>query len=179
MESFTRLYLLPGELVVAEQPTLITTVLGSCVALTFHHRRRRIGAICHALLPWGGPQADSGRFVDSALRRLLDEFACRGIEPREIEVKLFGGANLAGGMESLAVGRKNVAAAEKLAAAAGLRIRACSIGGGQGLRLRFLTATGEVWLQRMRASALPPAPAGNRMAEVPEKLAARGGGRYG
>ncbi len=36
---------------IAEEPTIIWTILGSCVAVVFYNKRLKISAICHAQLP--------------------------------------------------------------------------------------------------------------------------------
>src|SRR5512141_2905785 len=45
------IYLKPGEVVVARDPMLISTVLGSCVAVTMFSPSRGIGAICQSPYP--------------------------------------------------------------------------------------------------------------------------------
>ena len=41
----------PGELVLAREPTILATILGSCIGVTFWSARLGIGALCHAMLP--------------------------------------------------------------------------------------------------------------------------------
>ena len=43
--------LAPAEIIIADAPTIISTLLGSCVAVTMYCRTKKIGAMCHALLP--------------------------------------------------------------------------------------------------------------------------------
>jgi len=43
-------YLLPGELLVRESPTMVSTVLGSSVAMTVHAPIRKVGGICYVIL---------------------------------------------------------------------------------------------------------------------------------
>ena len=51
LKSLPGHYLKPGEMHLAMEPTVISTLLGSCVSVTMFHPQRRIGAICHGLLP--------------------------------------------------------------------------------------------------------------------------------
>ena len=146
-----KLFLQPGEYCIATEPTVVTTVLGSCVSLTMFHRRTRSGGICHARLPTGG---GSGlyRFVDGAIYGMLGEFRDRGIPGNELEVKLFGGAELMGADPMSAkncVGRQNVEAAQRTLAGQRLRLRASVTGGAHGCKIAFYTHTGEVLLQRL------------------------------
>ena len=43
--------LAPGQVSFATCPTRLRTLLGSCVAFTFWHPQRRIGGMCHFMLP--------------------------------------------------------------------------------------------------------------------------------
>ena len=51
--DLARVYLKPGELHFATGPTVVSTVLGSCVSVTMFDRLSGAAAICHALLPEG------------------------------------------------------------------------------------------------------------------------------
>lgn len=147
----SKLYLQPGELTVTEIPTQVSTVLGSCVALTLFNRRLKYGAICHAMLPHN--RGDGGfKYVGEAFDYMLGRFALAGIERHEIEVKLFGGSEIlphsvAGSV--LTVGRQNIEVAKGLIEREGLKLCAESIGGEQGRKIHFYTHTGEIFLKRV------------------------------
>ncbi len=148
------IYLLPGQLSIVERPTVISTVLGSCVSVTLFHCRQGFGAMCHAMLPFNRGEQDF-KFVDSSIHHMLASFDRRGIPRRELEVKLFGGADMfepsqAAG-SSLTVGRQNIAAATQILAAEGLQLLASEVGGRQGRKLHFQAYTGEVLLKRLHA----------------------------
>ncbi len=150
-------YLKPGELSIATSPTRVSTVLGSCVSLTLYCRRLSVGAICHAILPYGKKEA-SFRHVDSCIRYMLKRFDEQGIGRREIEVKLFGGADMltgpSGRTTSLSVGQQNVDAALLMVEKEGLQLAASNVRGSQGRRIHFYTHTGEVLLKRFGTSSL-------------------------
>lgn len=144
-------YLKPGELVVAERPALVSTVLGSCVAVTLFNPRLGVGAICHAMLPLAAGR-DGFKYVDSSLLHMLAHFERLGVSKRELTVKLFGGADMfesglpAGGGS---VGRQNIQAATALLRQEGLPVVAADTGGRQGRKLLFYSHTGEVLLKRL------------------------------
>ena len=152
------LFLRPGEVAIAETPTQVSTVLGSCVALTLFHPRERIGAICHALLPAGNRPQDF-KFVNNALAHMLAFFDRHGTPRRELTVKLFGGADMFDvaqpGAGGLSVGRQNVLMATTQLQREGLRLVVSDVGGRQGRKLLFYTHTGEVLLRRLTGSVLP------------------------
>ena len=143
-----KIYLKPGELAVNEEPAEISTILGSCVAVTFYSPRRLIGAICHAMLPHG-----SGfKFVDGALNYMLADFEQRGIRRDEILVKVFGGSEMFEGkgcVDPLSVGQRNLEETAAILSKSGLRVTSSDIGGPRGRKLFFYPHTGEVFLKRL------------------------------
>ena len=143
-------YLKPGELYFAKHPTVVSTVLGSCVSVTMYSRAAGTGAICHALLP-EGPQDDAFRYVNTSILHMLDMFAAQGIKHEQIEVKVFGGSEMIEdkGRSTLSIGRRNVEIAEQVLAARGLSPLASDVGGKRGRKLFFYTHTGEVFLKRL------------------------------
>ena len=145
------IYLKPGELAVAERPALVSTVLGSCVAVTLFSPRLGVGAICHAMLPLAEGR-DGFKYVDSSLLHMLAQFERLRVPKRELTVKLFGGADMfEPGLPNggLSVGRQNIQAATALLRQEGLPVVAEDTGGRQGRKLLFYTHTGEVLLKRL------------------------------
>jgi chemotaxis protein CheD len=153
-------YLYPGELHFARKPTLIRTILGSCVGVTFWNARSGAGALCHAQLPKCPKHTgasvnlkDSRRYVDSAIRELIENFEDLGAPRAETQVKVFGGGDVLlvgeGDRAKPTVGRLNCEAALETLRAEGFAITASSLGGTSGLKIRFCTATGEVRLRRL------------------------------
>lgn len=150
--SHTRnIFLKPGEVVVAYEPALVSSVLGSCVAVTMYSPALRIGAICHAMLPDSGGRVDDLRYVDNAVHYIYRRMRERGAT--DLVVKLFGGAQVLA-VESYdaarsTVGEMNVARSEMILSSLGLTIAAQDTGGFQGRKIYFCTWDGDVYLHRM------------------------------
>lgn len=150
------IYLKPGELAVAERPALVSTVLGSCVAVTLFNPRLGVGAICHAMLPLAAGRPGF-KFVDNSLQHMLQRFERLGVSRTELVAKLFGGADMFQAQQPPAtqtVGRQNVQAATTLLQQQGLRLVATDTGGRQGRKLLFYSHTGEVLLKRLGQNAV-------------------------
>lgn len=148
-------YLVVGDGGAFPEPTRVDTVLGSCVAVTFFHRTRGIGATFHALLPrWRQYEDDLPperiyRYVDSAVDTICDTLVSLGCNPRDLECKIFGGAQTMCTGEMCA-GRHNVQAAFEAMAARRLRVVATDVGGDRGRKLVFFSHTGEVFVRRIK-----------------------------
>ncbi len=154
-------YLKPGEMYTAEMPTMVSTVLGSCVSVTMFSRRFRIGAICHGFLPkrTHTKHADSHymeefKYVDYSIMQMVEGFDKYGIKRSEIEVKLFGGADalsLQGDNPcAFTVGRQNIQTAVQVIKNERLILIISDTGGVRGRKLIFYTHTGEVLLKRLK-----------------------------
>jgi len=156
-------FLKPGDMAIAEEPCIIATLLGSCIAVTMTSRRSGIGAICHALLPSCGHKRECGscperfRHVDCAVSGMIEAFRERGVPQGSIEAKLFGGADMfrihGAAEERNSVGRQNVDRAREFLDAEGIRLVAADVGGIQGRKILLSTETGEVFLRRLNSMA--------------------------
>lgn len=147
------IYLKPGEVVIARKPVLISTVLGSCVAVTMFSPGCGFGAICHAMFPDSTGRCEDLRYVDTALRHIyLKALECKA--EHDLVVKLFGGArvlnvgttDVTGGT----VGEQNVAQALEVLSTLGLVVSCADTGGFVGRKLYFCTRDGDVYLRKMR-----------------------------
>lgn len=159
--SLPTLFLLPGEIFVSEQPTVVTTILGSCVALTIFHPTSRMGGICHARLP--SCQANDcdnqcSHYASCSLESLLQRFAALGGAMADLEIKLFGGARLipCARENGTSVGEKNILAAENALKGHRLQLVARDTGGRQGRKIVFDSGTGKVRVHYLQATE--PAP---------------------
>jgi chemotaxis protein CheD len=95
--------------------------------------------------------AEGYRYVDFAIRDLARQFEELGAVRPELEVKLFGGADVlpvnASGSLRPTVGRQNCEAASEVLRAEGFDVMASSLGGTAGRSIQFYTGTGEVRLR--------------------------------
>lgn len=156
------LELQPGELYLARSPSILRTILGSCVGVTFWSARLGAGALCHGVLPkCPEPRpssftlAEGHRYVDFSIRYLAQQFDAMGARRQEVQVKLFGGADVLPVDRSdtgrRTVGGQNCQRAVEVLAEEGFTIAASDLGGVRGRRIHFHTGTGEVLLHRLAA----------------------------
>jgi chemotaxis protein CheD len=85
---------------------------------------------------------------------MVRQFNEAGANLRELEVKVFGGADMfssrAGGGASISIGKQNIEIALEVLEKAGLRVLVRDVGGTQGRKIFFNTETGEVLLKRLQ-----------------------------
>ncbi len=155
------IYLKAGEMLFSGESSAVMTVLGSCLSVTMFHRRSGFAAICHGLLPRcpKGRHCDArcgqrAKYVECIVPWMVRQFTEVGVNLREIEVKVFGGADMfsssGNGRAALSIGKQNIEAALEAIEKAGLRVFSRDVGGARGRKIFFNTQTGEVLLKRLQ-----------------------------
>lgn len=149
-----KIYLKPGELVIMDEPMIVTTVLGSCISVTMFHPQTGTAAICHAMMP-SGYGSLSFKYVDTSIHHMVKCFVHRKIQLDKIQVKFFGGADMFKSDDSIShnptVGRQNITVTASCMKEYGLVPAASDVGGMQGRKLVFRTDTGIVFLKKQNA----------------------------
>src|SRR5579862_425191 len=136
-------YLHPGEVHLARTPTILKTLLGSCVGATIWDPRAGLGALCHGVLPRSPRQvspAEGYRYVDFAIRDLIRRFESLGTRRSELQVKLFGGADVlpvSSGNTKPTVGRLNLDSALDVLREENLKVISSDLGGRSGRAIQF------------------------------------------
>jgi chemotaxis protein CheD len=158
------LNLQPGELYLAREPAILRTILGSCVSVTFWSARLGAGALCHGVLPRCPPGVHSTveghRYVDFSIRSLAQQFDALGARRNELQVKMFGGADVLPAVsrtDKPTIGTLNCEAAIDVLAAEGFTVTAADLGGVRGRKIHFHTGTGEVLVYRLAGWDIPEA----------------------
>jgi len=143
-----RRYLQPGQLWVAEMPMVLTTILGSCVAVCLWDSRARIGGMNHFMLPQlAGSAVKSPRFGNIAMQELLEKMVAAGARLPFLHARVFGGSCMFAQMQSsYHLGQKNIQLALDFLSLRGVDIVQTDVGGERGRKLRFHTDEGEAWL---------------------------------
>lgn len=145
-----QIYLHAGQLATAAEPTAITTVLGSCVAVCLYDPLARVGGMNHFLLPHHVERERSARFGTVAVPQLVEAVVRAGASRGGLVAKVFGGASLlATGTRGRRLGEENAVLALRLLEEAGVRVLERDVGGARGRKLVFLTDEGAAWVRQL------------------------------
>ena len=154
MEALPRQYLHAGEFITCGEPSVVITILGSCVGVALHDTRTGAGGLNHFLLPHspatGGES--SARYGDVAMPKLLDAMLARGSVVRDLQAKVFGGARVLNYRDSPPqrdLGASNFDLAFAFLEAQSIRILGRDVGGRHGRKLVFHTHLGDAWVKRL------------------------------
>lgn len=135
--------------------TLITTGIGSCVAIALHSAEQQVGALAHVLLPHAAlssQRSRAGKFPTTAVPAMLTRMREMGVTG-EISARLVGGASMFGPLlpaGAVGLGVRNVKAARQACADHAIPIVAEAVGGTMGRSVYFDVATGRVQVRTVR-----------------------------
>ncbi len=136
------------------KPTVIRTLLGSCVSVCLYDKVTRTGGMNHILLPGKAnlDKADSGaRFGVNAMELLINEIIHRGGNRSRLTAKAFGGASLIGDIPwENTMGKKNVDFVIDFLRKESIRLINQDFGGRHSRSVYFHTDTGEVLMKRIK-----------------------------
>ena len=149
-------YVHPGQFVVSDEPGVITTILGSCVAVCLHDVALRFGGMNHYLLPGSSVATEpAARYGVAAIRELYDAMFRRGARPGNMRAQIIGGAAVlaAFNTETNHLGARNVTLARTMLADFGIRIVAEDVLGMRGRKLSFSPRDGATQVQMIGGDA--------------------------
>lgn len=147
MNNFETKYIYSSGLFVSEQPLILNTVLGSCVAVCLWDSKNKIGGMNHYMLPyWNGNGLASPKYGNIAITRLINKMIALQGSPQNMLAKIFGGAKMLQEQSNVFdIGRRNIELAHEILSDQKIRIVAESTGGEKGRKIFFNTNTGEVF----------------------------------
>jgi chemotaxis protein CheD len=150
----TAIWIFQGDFYVSSRPDLfLTTVLGSCIAVCIRDSVTGCGGMNHFLLPDAEDRNDhfpslALRYGSYSIERLINAILSRGGKRERLEVKVFGGANVMGGMSE--IGSRNVDFIEHYFAKERLPISAADLRGSYPRKLRYFPTTGRAQVCHLR-----------------------------
>ena len=144
-EKLRTVYLYPGQVFTASQPLLVSTILGSCIAVCLWDENARLAGINHYLLPSDPVRGQTDlRYGNVAIERLIDEIVSAGASTQRLVAKIVGGASIlgSGGSTRQSIGDQNAAVARQVLQKHGIATIAEQTGGQRGRKLLFHTGNG-------------------------------------
>lgn len=155
-------FLQPGYLCVPPEPTRLSVVAASGIALTLFDPQRKRGGMGHYIRPRRERGASTTHFAAPAIVSLVEMMGHAGSEPTALEAHIYGGAvSPDAGPHDTAVSAENIQVAEELLEKLRIPLAGKDVGGTRGRKILFHTGTGEVVVarvERIRASDWYPDP---------------------
>lgn len=134
-------FLKPGYIYLTLTPTVISTVLGSCVSVCIFDEKKRIGGMNHFKMPKSpGRSMNTAVYGDVATRTLIRMMLAEGSKIGNLEAQVIGGA-MNSDVSTEDIGRRNIEIALEILRKAGVRIVSEDSGGTKGRKIVFDTST--------------------------------------
>jgi chemotaxis receptor (MCP) glutamine deamidase CheD len=142
-----------GGVFASREPTVIKTVLGSCVAACLRDPVVRVGGMNHFMLPAppnGDTEGDLSRFGVHAMELLIGTIQKLGGERARLRAKVFGGGHVLDIPESAdGVPQQNIRFIQEFLRDEGIPLLAHDLGGRSARLVVFDTDSGGVRVKRL------------------------------
>jgi chemotaxis protein CheD len=137
-------YLLhPGYIFLNVEPSLISTVLGSNVAVSLWDRNKRYGGMVNYMYPVHGEgEPATSRYGSVAIRHLAGMLAREGTKRKDIKAQIFGGAATED-HACIDMAMKNVSMAKKIMQELRIDVVSEDTGGNMGRKIVYNTEKNE------------------------------------
>lgn len=157
MDNYQQHFLYPSTLYASSSPSLVTTILGSCVSVCFFDPILKVGGINHYMLPlWNGHGLASPKYGNIATDKLLEKMYQLGSKNSNIVAKVFGGGEVIdNSVKQFNIGERNITICFELLENLKIPVIAKSVGGKYGRRIEYNTSTGEVKHRFIERNILP------------------------
>jgi chemotaxis protein CheD len=147
--------LLPSEYYVTTTDTVLTTVLGSCVAACIVDIDNGVAGMNHFMLTEDGEaaprdQTESMRYGTYAMDVLIREMIRSGARRERLQAKVFGGAAVLANMTTLNIGDRNADFVLRYLSAERISIAAQDLRGQHARRVCFMPASGKAVVRKLR-----------------------------
>jgi chemotaxis protein CheD len=139
-------FLYPAALFASKTPHMVTTILGSCVAVCMFDPYLKIGGINHYMLPlWNGQGLASPKYGNIAIERLVEKMLSLGCLKGNLQAKVFGGGEvIETSVTQFNIGQRNIKLAMEMLDELKIPILGHSVGGKLGRKILFNTETFEI-----------------------------------
>ncbi len=131
----------------AAQPSVLRTILGSCVGICVYDRMKKTGSLAHILLPNNPGDGNPEKYADTAVPLMVQRLIKEGCKKEFMSAKLAGGAAMFKFNSNVALGQigdRNVEEARKMLEKHGIPVVAEDIGGNAGRVIDFFLEDGRL-----------------------------------
>jgi chemotaxis protein CheD len=144
-------HLNPGFIYVSMVPTIISTVLGSCIAVCMYDRDKKFGGMNHYLFPRKSKtEKPTARYGDVSIMKLYSTFLEFGSSPDNLTAHVIGGAYLEDNNESKTISDANRNVCFHFLGKLGIKIISEDTGGIMGRKLVYFSEHNEIFVAKLQ-----------------------------
>jgi len=146
----------PGEYYASGDDIVISTVLGSCIAVAFFDPRNARGGLNHFMLPGTLRRkefmfSESGKYGMFAMELLINELMKMGSRKSDLVAKVFGGGHVLRGsiQKEGSIPEGNIKFAFEFLKNEGIKIESSDVGGTIARKIFFFPQSARILLKRI------------------------------
>lgn len=137
-----------AQLKMGKEPTVLRTILGSCVGICIYDRMKKIGGLAHVLLPLNTANgANPEKYADTAIPLLVQQLLKEGAKKEFLSAKISGGASMFKFESNVTLGQigdRNVEETKKILEKLQIPILEEDTGGNSGRVIDFYLIDGHL-----------------------------------
>jgi len=142
-------FLLPGYVFFNVEPSLLSTVLGSHVAVSLWDQKKKQGGMANFLYPTTKPsQAATSQYGNVAVQHLVNMFLEEGTKLKDIKAQIFGGSTRES-PECRQVAKENILVAKKVLIKLRIEIISEDVGGQMGRKIVYNSLKNEALVYKV------------------------------
>ncbi|MBP7902052.1 MAG: chemotaxis protein CheD [Spirochaetes bacterium] len=151
--------LVAGDFFVSKDDVVVSTVLGSCIAVCLYSDFSPYCGMNHFMLPQAGERykneknimhTDAAFYGINSMEMMMNVLYKMGVKKEHLKAKVFGGGNvLKFDASEATVGEKNVEFALRFLEAEKIPVTACSVGGDYARKIIFFIKTKEILMAKI------------------------------
>ena len=142
-----------AEYLTAASPSVLRTILGSCVGICMYDKIRLVGGLAHIMLPEKNRiGAQDGKFANTAIPILYNQLLDLGATSYSIEAKIIGGASMFKVLpdsKMASIGKNNIIKTKEVLSNLNIKLVAEEVGGDFGRTLDFFIETGAIKIRSL------------------------------
>jgi chemotaxis protein CheD len=135
---------------------LITSALGSCVAITLYDKVQKLGGMLHYILPENPGGKKKEKYADTGIKLLLEKLLELNADKKDLVAKMVGGAvmfeEFMDDIEN-SVGKRNVKKGKEILKNLGIKLMSYDIGGNYGRSVKFKLSNGNIYITSYKTGA--------------------------
>lgn len=136
-----------AQLKFAKNPSVLRTILGSCIGICIYDRMKKIGGMAHILLPDYVKGGKPEKYAESAIPILIEQLMKNGCTKEFMSAKIAGGSQMFKFSANISLGQigaRNIEASKKSLESAEIKLLAEDVGGSTGRVIDFFLVDGRL-----------------------------------
>jgi chemotaxis protein CheD len=139
-----------------DSSVLITSALGSCVAITLYDEVQKLGGMLHYILPENPGGKKKEKYADTGIKLLLEKMLELKANKKDIVAKMVGGAVMFEEfMDDVdnSIGKRNVKKGKEILKNLGIKLLSHDTGGNYGRSVKFKLSNGDIYITSYKTGA--------------------------